>query len=107
MSSNLSQSECVVQKSDRNAAFKVPGRPARGSVRIASASRVSARPTLNPLSRSVRANPASLCRIGLPTFSPRWLPAAVIGSPSRDLAEEAIAHLTGELRAILVRLEQA
>ena len=64
ISSNFSQSECVAQNSARSAGLSDDGRAAAGEARIASASRVSASPTLKPLSRSVRAKPASRRRVG-------------------------------------------
>src|SRR5215472_17408541 len=107
ISSNLSQSECVAQKRARNAGLSAEARVAVGVAKRANASRVSANPTLKPLSRSVRAKPASFWRIGAPTCSlGSVIAAGVIAAPSRHLAEQAVADLAGELRAVLVRLEE-
>src|SRR5215813_13206122 len=105
ISSKRSQSEWVAQKSARSAGLSDAAR----------APRVSARPTLKPLSRKVRAKPASFCRAAAPISASAWpasawlwlIAAALIALPSRDLAEQAIADLAGEPRAVLVRLEEA
>ena len=55
ISSNFSQSEWVAQNSERSADLSEDGRAAAGDTRIESASRVSASPTLKPLSRKLRA----------------------------------------------------
>src|ERR1700746_4006466 len=69
MSSKRSQSECVAQNSARSAGLSEDGRLAIGSARIASASPVSERPTLKPLSRSVCAKAASFRRIAVPMLA--------------------------------------
>src|SRR5499427_10863473 len=115
ISSKRSQSEWVAQKSARSAGLSDAARAPGGPARIASASRVSARPTLKPLSRKVRAKPASFCRAAAPISASAWpasawlwlIAAALIALASRDLAEQAIADLAGEPRAVLVRLEEA
>ena len=97
ISSNRSQSEWVAQNSARSAGFSDDGRVAAGDARTASASRVSARPTLKPLSRSVRAKPARRRRVGRRrSLSPGSRDAAaVMAHPSRHLAEQALASPRG------------
>src|SRR5262245_61376114 len=87
------------------APLSAAGRVAAGDARMASASPVSASPTLNPLSRSVRAKPASFCRMAAPSVSSAFAIAAAIGS--RHLAEQPLGHLAGDAGAVLVGLEQA
>src|SRR6267142_3556197 len=106
ISSKRSQSEWVAHNSDRSAGLSMEGRAPAREASTASASRVSARPTLKPLSRKVRAKPASFCRTGSPMLSSARL-VATAAIVSRHLAEQARAHLAREPRAVLVRLEQA
>ena len=95
ISSNRSQSERVAQNSARNAGLSDDGRAAAGEARIASASRVSARPTVKPLSRSVRAKPASRWRRRCAERSRHRHRGEPI---SRHLAEQPLGHLAGEAR---------
>ncbi len=67
ISSKRVQSEWVAQNSARSAGLSDDERTAAVDANTASASRVSASPTLKPLSRSVRAKPASFTRIASPT----------------------------------------
>src|SRR5215472_7998218 len=106
MSSKRSQSEWVAQNSARSAGLSVAARVPGGPASTVRASRVSASPTLKPLRRRLRAKPASFCRIGSPIdMSGSLIAATLIGS--RHLAEQAVAHLAGHPRAVLVCLEQA
>src|SRR5262252_6408946 len=109
MASNRSQSERVAANSARSAGFMADGRCAAGDARIASASRVSASPTLKPLSRRVRANPASRRRAAGPMLSADAVLAAatIIAPSSGDLAQQPVLHLAAEAGAVLVRLDQA